>query len=134
MVGTQCEESVYPDNFENNTVRAVTRSQNRTWLTSMTSDQWHEEQMQDRDLKLLYDLKKQQHEKPQWDSISPCSLIVKALWSKWDQLEIRDEVLYRKHLYSPGSITTMQILVPRHMESQILTTLHDDPAAGHLGI
>ena len=133
-VGTQCEESVYPDNFENNTVRAVTRSQNRTWLTSMTSDQWHEEQMQDRDLKLLYDLKKQQHEKPQWDSISPCSLIVKALWWKWDQLEIRDEVLYRKHLHSPGSITTMQILVPRHMESQILTTLHDDPAAGHLGI
>ena len=90
--------------------------------------------MQDRDLKLLYDLKKQQQEKPQWDSISPCILIVKALWSKWDQLEIPDEVLYRKHLHSPGSITTMQILVPRHMENQILTTLHDDPAVGHLGI
>ena len=112
----------------------MTRSQNATWFTAWTPEQWHNEQMQDKDLKLLFNLKKQQQAKPQWDSISPCSLVVKALWSKWDQIEILNEILYRKHISAPRDMVNMQILVPKHMESQIFTTLHDDPAAGHLVI
>lgn len=40
--------------------------------------------------------------------------------------------MYGKHF--PHKVVNVQILVPKHMESQVLSSLHDDPTAGHLGL
>ena len=44
-VSTQTNETPKINDDTNPAITAVTRSENKTWLASMTSDQWHQQQM-----------------------------------------------------------------------------------------
>ena len=59
----------------------------------------------------------------------------KALCSQWNNLEIHDDVLYRKWFpEDPRDNTFLQIVVPKVLRKQILHLLLSHKTSGHLGI
>ena len=57
--------------------------------------------------------------------------------SKADQYVLQDGILY--HLYSPTTPyrrqeTRCQLVIPRNLIDEVLTSMHDDVTAGHLGV
>ncbi|KAL5016449.1 hypothetical protein ScPMuIL_006038, partial [Solemya velum] len=59
---------------------------------------------------------------------------VKSYWIQWEQLEISDDVLYRKWFDPATSETRKLLIVPPEMRNEILTLAHDSPTGGHFGI
>ena len=61
----------------------------------------------------------------------------RRIFSKADQYVLQDGILY--HLYSPTTPyrrqeTRCQLVIPRNLIDEVLTSMHDDITAGHLGI
>ena len=60
---------------------------------------------------------------------------LKALWLRWGELELDDEVLHRKKIHvGAGQSPVKQLVAPSKLRSEILVKLHNDRTAGHLGI
>lgn len=73
--------------------------------------------------------------KPKWADISHLSQTLKTYWSQFDRLVLNDEILYRKWvLDTSGNDTNFQYVLPNVYRNQVLSLLHNDPLAGHLGI
>ena len=61
------------------------------------------------------------------------SRAVKAYWSQWDLLPVREGVLYRLWVSDSGEQNTYLLVVPQILRSDILYELHNGPTGGHLG-
>lgn len=70
--------------------------------------------------------------RPEWDTISSKTSTYKTLWRQWDQLEVKQGVLYRKYL-KDETTCQYQIIVPKSMRHDVLHNYHDIPTAAHLG-
>ena len=57
----------------------------------------------------------------------------KTYWSQWNRLTISEGILYRKWEDTHSSEITQQYILPADYRNQILTRLHNDLSAGHLG-
>lgn len=71
--------------------------------------------------------------RPSWDKISTRSTSLKAYWAQFDQLSVRDNILYRKWFTNKGKVEKEQVAVPNSMRSTIQKQCHDAPSGGHLG-
>uniref|UniRef100_A0A3B1IG97 Gypsy retrotransposon integrase-like protein 1 n=1 Tax=Astyanax mexicanus TaxID=7994 RepID=A0A3B1IG97_ASTMX len=56
----------------------------------------------------------------------------KALFRQWDRLLEKDGVLYRAVQPSGGGPETCQLLLPKHLQEEVLSSVHDDH--GHQGV
>ena len=70
---------------------------------------------------------------PLHDDIKGKSLECRRLFQIFDQLCLRDGILYRKYIAANGDISTHQLVVPRALRDKVLTEVHSCPTAGHLG-
>ena len=52
---------------------------------------------------------------------------------QWDQLEIHDQILWRRFHYADGRPSYLQLVVPESLCQQILQDIHVGPVSGHLG-
>ncbi|KAL5019435.1 hypothetical protein ScPMuIL_003480, partial [Solemya velum] len=59
---------------------------------------------------------------------------VKSYWIQWEQLELSDDVLYRKWFDPATNETRKLLIVPPEMRNEILTLAHDSTTGGHFGI
>ncbi|KAK3742155.1 hypothetical protein QZH41_007827 [Actinostola sp. cb2023] len=104
------------------------------WVVGKSSKDLEEEQMRDKDIARIITWKEKGTERPAWSAISPDNCAVKAYWSQWDRLQLRDGVLYRKWESEEGDTVQWQLLVPKSLRPEVLRGLHDAKTAGHLGV
>ena len=90
-------------------------------------------QRNDQNLRVIVDAV-ENGQKPSREELSALPSSVKVLLGHWDQLEVRDGILYRKWESNDGKRTNWRIVLPREMRNEILGELHSAPTAGHLGM
>ena len=57
----------------------------------------------------------------------------RLLVQKWEQLEVKDGLLYRRYENNAGNAVWLQLVVPKSLRNQILQELHGGVVSGHLG-
>ena len=68
--------------------------------------------------------------KPASDQIKQHSLHTNRLFSLWDQLVLKEDVLYRHFVSADDTQDRLQLVVPRSLQENVLRQIHDN---GHLG-
>ena len=76
---------------------------------------------------------KEANQKPHIEDLGSISRSTRRLLQVWDQLQVRGEVLCRLFESSDGKITAQQV-IPRSLQKEILTDLHEGAMGGYLGI
>ncbi len=71
-------------------------------------------------------------ERPPYEQISGDAPEVKVYWSKWKQLQKREQL--RRYKWLDGAKEVWKIVVPEAMRENILAEHHDIHMAGHFGI
>ncbi|PIK48444.1 hypothetical protein BSL78_14692 [Apostichopus japonicus] len=90
---------------------------------------WAEIQRQDIDIRNMMDYV-QKKQKPS-NRVQETDE-VKVMLRTFDQLKIKDNILYRETMNSKLGLSVTQIVLPKSLRREILTALHDDQ--GHLGV
>ena len=76
---------------------------------------------------------KEAQAKPSADVQKAHSLATRKLFQIWDQLLIRDGVLFRQWENPTGSRSVLQLVMPKSERTNVLRDLHEGVAGGHLG-
>ena len=58
---------------------------------------------------------------------------MKILWSQWERLILREDVLYRKYYNIHGEVTCFQLIVSFSQRSKFIELAHSGITGGHLG-
>lgn len=101
-----------------------------SYINSSGNFNWNKLQMEDKDLKLVNDLKAQNDPLPY--SKDGFSTTVKILLDQWETITIIDNILCRR-FECDGGKTYNQIIVPSRLQKQIVKELHAGIGGGHLG-
>ena len=72
--------------------------------------------------------------RPDLREVEGRGVVVKDLWSKFDQLVIYNRNLYMKWEAEKKSTFKLKLIVPASMVNDILTSLHSSSVGGHLGV
>ena len=106
------------------------------WLGSWTTDQLRQWQEEDSAIKKVKTWKRSHSTRPKWKKVSHEEGDIKALWSQWQSLEVRDGILYRKFQTETKEEPTIlyQLVAPKRLRKEIMRHLHDHRTGGHLGI
>ena len=105
------------------------------WVDSWSIAEIREMQNQDEVLGKFKKFKTRRTDPPDKQSLYSEDTEYKALCSQWDNLEIHDDILYRKWIpEDPRDPEFLQIVVPDVLRKEILRMLHSHKTAGHLGI
>ena len=99
---------------------------------------WNPEQIakyqsEDHDMKVLYNAKKNSEERPEWNEYSGESPTCKAYFHEWKRIELWKDVLYRRWENFDGSVTRLQLMVPRALQQSICREVHDGNTTCHMG-
>ena len=78
-------------------------------------------------------LRENPNKKPKACEITQYGCTVKALWAKWGELRIRDDILYREDQDLLGN-ARMRYVVPETLRRPFFLALHDTPLSAHQGI
>ena len=73
-------------------------------------------------------------ERPSLRDIEEMSPQVKDLWSKYEQLTIKDDTLYLLWANKNGETVQPKLILPKELVRDVMYELHDSPTGGHLGI
>src|SRR5208282_3763208 len=71
--------------------------------------------------------------RPLWDDVSAWSADSKTLWSQWDRLELKDEVMYRVFFEVSAGTTVRQVIVPRALRDEFIMIVHSGVGVSHIG-
>lgn len=72
--------------------------------------------------------------RPEFIEVSGMGFVVRSLWSQWEILEIKDDILYRNFISVKGQREHAQVVLPFAERRNILQKCHDDKTSGHLGV
>ncbi|CAC5416729.1 unnamed protein product [Mytilus coruscus] len=87
-------------------------SNSNSWINGLSDSEIKCAQREDKNLALIINLMENSDHKPTWHEICSESVVVKALWSQWKRLEIRNNILYRRWEDDTGKKISWQIVVP----------------------
>ena len=105
-----------------------------TWTLKWTNNELRQKQLADSNIAKVMEWKESTGTRPQWAQVSPENGTVKAYWSQWDRLQIRDGVLCRRWESTAGDTITWQLILPESLRNEVLLQLHNKKTAGHLGL
>ena len=71
--------------------------------------------------------------RPTWNKHSAKSPATKAYLADWLRLEFHNDVLYRRWESNDGLRSHLQFLVPRLIQKEMLTKVHDSQTRAHMG-
>ena len=124
-----------------NITRRVHSSSESNWLGCWTATQLRDWQGQDQAVSTARAWKLANKEIPTWKAISGEGHELKALWSQWSILEVREGIFYRKYIPETGKRLeddkpqlVYQLVAPRSLCKAIMQHLHDHKMGGHLGL
>lgn len=106
-----------------------------SWYQKWTNKELKELQGSDKAVSQIIAWKNDGTTKPPFSHIAGLDVQVKALWSMWGELQLKDGILYRmQHKGRPIGDPLEQIVAPMKLRNEILQHLHNDRTAGHLGV
>lgn len=76
---------------------------------------------------------KETSQEPQPEDVKAMSPHCRRLVQIWDQLVIKDSLLWRQYDSPSGHMTTLQLVVPGSKREEILRDMHEGLISGHLG-
>ena len=91
-----------------------------------------EEQQKDSSLQLVHQFKSNGMPKPPYFAWKIDSQL-RSYWNCWDEVHLVDGLLVRYTSVSKGPPKRV-LLIPQHMVSQVLESVHSGPSGGHMGI
>jgi hypothetical protein len=103
------------------------------WLDVWGRKQIVKWQNEDEGIKRIKQLKESSVRKPPRLEMAGDSYETKCLWGQWETLEIRNRLLCRKYVLSTQDTFLWQVVAPNKIRQQILTHLHNNRIAGHMG-
>ena len=59
---------------------------------------------------------------------------MKAYWSQWDSLLLRDELLKRVIKSSDWAEDRLQLVIPGNRRAEVMKEVHDGVTGGHMGV
>ena len=71
--------------------------------------------------------------RPRWEHYSAESPACKAYFAEWKRLHMHNGILYRRWENPAGTITRMQMIIPRALQQTICEQVHDGRTTAHLG-
>ena len=71
--------------------------------------------------------------RPPWINYSGESPATKAYYADWKRLELHENVLYRRWESDDGQRTTRQLVVPRKLQGEFCSRVHDSARTCHMG-
>uniref|UniRef100_A0AAV2MR94 Gypsy retrotransposon integrase-like protein 1 n=1 Tax=Knipowitschia caucasica TaxID=637954 RepID=A0AAV2MR94_KNICA len=72
--------------------------------------------------------------RPEWPAVSPHGTDIKAYYSQWGNIELRNGLLFRRWRAPGQGKDILQLLVPRSLQPQVLQSVHGSIGSGHFGI
>jgi len=90
-------------------------------------------QIEDLDINFMRGLMQHYQEKPPWKSVEDQSAAVKTLWSDWERLALKNDVLCRKWTSVDGLRTSWQVVLPEVYRKEFIHLVHSGMTGGHLG-
>ena len=90
-----------------------------------------EAQQKDQVLAPVIQWKKNSAERPPGSSVAGLSRETKGYWYLWDQLELKQGILYRR--FENNLSGYLQVVVPTSLQKSVLYTAHNVKAGAHLG-
>ena len=107
------------------------RDSTPNWLPAWSSDELIQMQKDDASISFIID-SKVEGQKPVLNEIQQANSVIRALWYQWDNLELRNDILYRRWKDNKND-TIYQMIVPEDMRLMIFENLHSAKTAGHFG-
>ena len=101
---------------------------NSNWISQWSNEELLNFQNQDSDIKIILNFKKTMHERPSKTEIAKYTTNVRILWSLWESLIVRDNLLWRMH-----DNENLRFVLPDNLRSEVFQQLHSTRIAGHLG-
>jgi len=93
-----------------------------------------DQQQQDPEFGSLARMRLQQTHPPANEEMQAESAAAKELLSQWDQLEVRDGIVYRRSALKNGRAEALQLLVPCAHRQDFLKKVHSWMTGGHLSV
>jgi len=97
------------------------------WIDKWSQEQLEEMQSSDSDIKTLLQFKSVSCDKPSKSVVNEHSQNVRILWSLWETLTVKDNLLWRT------GENGLRLVLPSTLRSEIFQQLHESRLAGHLG-
>uniref|UniRef100_A0AAV2KVV7 Gypsy retrotransposon integrase-like protein 1 n=1 Tax=Knipowitschia caucasica TaxID=637954 RepID=A0AAV2KVV7_KNICA len=72
--------------------------------------------------------------RPEWPAVPPHGTDIKAYYSQWGNIELRNSLLFRRWRAPGQGKDILQLLVPRSLQPQVLQSVHGSIGSGHFGI
>ena len=70
---------------------------------------------------------------PTLQGVQGASKAMNNMWAQWNWLLLQNGVLHRHWETDNGRGTRLQVVLPRSLNPEVLSALHDAPSSGHLG-
>lgn len=121
-----CRQCGRQEEQSDTTVGAVQPLQPRTGQELRTL------QHQDDTIRLVIEAK-ENSQRPSRDQEKAGSVEQRRLFQMWDQLVMKDGVLYRQFVGLNGRPNHLQLVVPKSLRESVLKELHEGALGGHLG-
>ncbi len=100
-------------------------------FSGLSENELREVQRSDKTLLPIINWKEMGTNKPSPSLVMSSSRETKGCWYLWEQLELRDGILYRRFEVNSSSI--YQVVVPSSMRRDVMIQAHSARTAGHLG-
>ena len=69
-------------------------------------------QRDDKNLGIIINYMENSDQKPAWRTVCSEHVVVKALWSQWKRLQLREGILFRRWADDTGKRISWQLVVP----------------------
>ena len=102
------------------------------WLPVWRAVELQQMQQDDKSLKFILNAKLNNEPRPEIPEAYRTDKTIKSLWYQWENLEVKDGILYRKWHDSQRCVT-YQLIAPRLVQNTVFENLHSHITAGHFG-
>ncbi|CAG2224657.1 unnamed protein product [Mytilus edulis] len=136
VFGKTLDEKETETKDQYDTVNAITRFDDSNDKDDDSEDHdlsLKEIQNNDHDLKIVTEWV-EKDERPDYKDISDKGFFLRSLWNQWNNLELRDGLIYRRFEDPVTKIVKMQAIIPLSERKKVLQFSHDDKCSAHLGI
>ncbi|GBO31696.1 Transposon Ty3-G Gag-Pol polyprotein, partial [Araneus ventricosus] len=113
---------------------ALSRKSFLTTEDAWSSNEVQKAQLEDPAIRPILEKKLNSEDRPSWQEIAPESPATKRYWALWDNLHLKDGVLYRKWESDDGSSCRWQLILPKSRIQEVLRETHDSASGGHFGV
>lgn len=101
------------------------------WLPVWSQDELSQMQKDDDNIRFILE-NKLEGQKPVLQEIPQLNPVMQSLWYQWENLEVKNDVLYRRWKDNKGDVV-FQLVAPEEMRKLIFHNLHTAETAGHFG-